>query len=274
MNSSYNDRLQMSSIQFRTHLQQELVNNPFLEALTDTTLPNSVHSGAIKLDSDSKRNTTDYVQPTPTDFILSNNNGLLSVGLSLDLEIRIHPEFQNVRNNASKRQVDPITKEKNRHVKEQVSAAMSLINTVAVRRRLLLKTMNAILAYQHEYFTTGDPGKLRPMVLDDIATLVNLSISLISRAISGKSIQTAFGLYPLKYFFSTGPGRDRSQRVGTYQVKAILKELITNESKQMPLTDLQLQQLLAIRGYLIARRTITKYREEDNIPMTWQRRQL
>ncbi len=134
--------------------------------------------------------------------------------------------------------------------------------------------MNAIIEYQYEYFLDGDETMLRPMILKDIAEKTGLDISTISRVANSKYIQTHFGIFPLKYFFSEGMQTDSGEEVSTREIKSILKECIDNEEKKKPLTDDKLTEILKEKGYLIARRTVAKYREQLNIPVARLRKEL
>jgi RNA polymerase sigma-54 factor len=134
--------------------------------------------------------------------------------------------------------------------------------------------MSAIMNYQHGYFLTGDETKLRPMILKDIADIVELDISTISRVANSKYVQTNFGIFPLKYFFSESLSTDSGEEVSTREVKKILSEAIEAEEKRNPLTDEKLMDLLNERGYNIARRTVAKYREQLNIPVARMRKEL
>jgi len=134
--------------------------------------------------------------------------------------------------------------------------------------------MSAIMNYQHAYFLTGDETKLRPMILKDIADIVELDISTISRVANSKYVQTNFGIFALKYFFSESLSTDSGEEVSTREVKKILSEAIEAEEKRNPLTDEKLMDLLNERGYNIARRTVAKYREQLNIPVARMRKEL
>ena len=135
-------------------------------------------------------------------------------------------------------------------------------------------TMNAILEYQYEYFLEGDETKLKPMILKDIADRTHLDISTISRVANSKYIQTHFGIYSLKYFFSEGMQTDSGEEVSTREIKKILQDCIDNEEKRKPLTDEKLMEILKEKGYPIARRTIAKYREQLDIPVARLRKEL
>jgi RNA polymerase sigma-54 factor len=130
------------------------------------------------------------------------------------------------------------------------------------------------MRYQYEYFLTGDETNLKPMILKDIAEIVGLDISTISRVANSKYVQTNFGIYPLKYFFSESLSTDSGEEVSTREVKTILSDAITAEDKRKPLTDEKLMDLLKEKGYNIARRTVAKYREQLNIPVARMRKEL
>lgn len=134
--------------------------------------------------------------------------------------------------------------------------------------------MSAIMNYQREYFLTGDETMLRPMILKDIAEIVNLDISTISRVANSKFVQTEYGTLPLKYFFSESLSTDSGEEVSTREVKRILQDVIDAEDKRKPLTDEKLTEILTEKGYNIARRTIAKYREQLNIPVARLRKEL
>ena len=134
--------------------------------------------------------------------------------------------------------------------------------------------MRSIINFQYDFFLTGDESKLKPMILKDIANEINMDISTVSRVANSKSIQTEFGIYPLKYFFSEGISTDSGDDVSSREVKHILKELIDQEEKKKPLSDDKLEKLLNDKGYNIARRTVAKYREQLNIPVARLRKEL
>ncbi len=134
--------------------------------------------------------------------------------------------------------------------------------------------MSEIINFQKEYFKEGDETKLRPMILKDIADRTGLDISTISRVSNSKYIQTHFGIYPLKYFFSEGMQKDDGEEVSTREIKKILQECIENEDKRKPLTDEKLAQILKEKSYPIARRTVAKYREQLGIPVARLRKEL
>jgi RNA polymerase sigma-54 factor len=134
--------------------------------------------------------------------------------------------------------------------------------------------MNAIIDYQKEYFQEGDETRLRPMILKNIAEKTGLDISTISRVANSKYIQTHFGIFPLKYFFSEGMVNEDGEEVSTREIKSILKDAIEAEDKKKPLTDEKLAAILKDKGYKIARRTVAKYREQLDIPVARLRKEL
>jgi RNA polymerase sigma-54 factor len=134
--------------------------------------------------------------------------------------------------------------------------------------------MQAIVDYQKEFFLSGDETKLKPMILKDIADLVHMDISTISRVANSKYIQTPYGTYLLKYFFSESLSTDEGEEVSSREVKKILKDAIEAEEKRKPLTDEKLAKLLNSKGYNIARRTIAKYREQLGMPVARLRKEL
>jgi RNA polymerase sigma-54 factor len=159
-------------------------------------------------------------------------------------------------------------------VKQKLDGAKWFIDAIKQRQQTLLFTMNAIMNYQTEYFLTGDEVNLKPMILKDIAEIVGLDISTISRVANSKYVQTNFGIYPLKYFFSESLSTDSGEEVSTREVKKILSDAIEGEEKRKPLTDEKLMDLLKEKGYNIARRTVAKYREQLNIPVARLRKEL
>ena len=159
-------------------------------------------------------------------------------------------------------------------IKQKVDAAKWFIDAIKQRQNTLMITMKAILDFQREFFVTGDEAKLRPMILKDIAEMIDMDISTISRVANSKHVSTPYGTYLLKYFFSESLTTDTGEEVSTREVKSILKEAVQKENKSKPLTDEKLASLLKEKGYLIARRTVAKYREQLQIPVARLRKQL
>ena len=159
-------------------------------------------------------------------------------------------------------------------IKQKVDAAKWFIDAIKQRQNTLMITMKAILDFQREFFVTGDEAKLRPMILKDIAEMIDMDISTISRVANSKHVSNPYGTYLLKYFFSESLTTDTGEEVSTREVKSILKEAVQKENKSKPLTDEKLASLLKEKGYLIARRTVAKYREQLQIPVARLRKQL
>ncbi len=215
-----------------------------------------------------------YLMP---DFILQTNNGELELFLNSknapDLRVsRNYSEMFETYDKSAKN--DKKLKEAVTFVKQKLDAAKWFIEAIKQRQQTLLKTMHAILEFQKEFFFEGDESYLKPMILKDIADMVNMDISTISRVANSKAVQTEFGIYPLKYFFSEGIATDSGEDASSREVKHILKEIIDGEQKKKPLSDEKLEKELNKRGYNIARRTVAKYREQLNIPVARLRKEL
>ncbi|MFO7259453.1 MAG: RNA polymerase factor sigma-54 [Bacteroidota bacterium] len=215
-----------------------------------------------------------YIIP---DFILTSNNGKLELTLNSrnapDLRIsRSYAEMFKAYDKSDKK--DKKLKEAVTFVKHKLDAAKWFIDAIKQRQQTLLKTMKAIVDFQYEFFLEGDETKLKPMILKDIANMIGMDISTVSRVASSKSVQTDFGIYPLKYFFSEGITTDSGEEVSSREVKQIIKEIIDSEDKSKPYSDDKLEKILNQRGYNIARRTVAKYREQLNIPVARLRKEL
>lgn len=215
-----------------------------------------------------------YVIP---DFILSNNNGKLELALNSrnapELRIsRSYSEMFKAYDKGDKK--DKKLKEAVSFVKQKLDAAKWFIDAIKQRQHTLLRTMRAIVDFQYDYFLEGDETKLRPMILKDIAQIINMDISTVSRVASSKTVQTDFGVFPLKYFFSEGISTDSGEEVSSREVKQIIKDLIEGEDKNKPFSDDKLEDLLNEKGYNIARRTVAKYREQLNIPVARLRKEM
>ena len=212
------------------------------------------------------------------DFILDNQDGNLQLSLNSRNvpELRISRSYSDmIRAYSDNRKAgNKGDKEAASFVKQKLDSAKWFIDAIKQRQNTLLITMNTILAYQVEYFVEGDEKKLRPMILKDIADITGLDISTISRVANSKYIQTHFGIFPLKYFFSEGMQTESGEEVSTREIKKILEECIEAEEKRKPLTDERLAEILQEKGYHIARRTVAKYREQLNIPVARLRKEM
>ena len=159
-------------------------------------------------------------------------------------------------------------------MKQKLDSAKWFVEALKQRQNTLSKTMRAILDFQHEYFISGDEADLKPMVLKDIAEVTGFDISTISRVVNSKFIETHFGIFPLKYFFSEGMENSEGEEVSTRELKKVLLECVDGENKHKPLTDEQLVVEMNKRGYNVARRTIAKYRSQLNIPPARWRKEI
>jgi RNA polymerase sigma-54 factor len=211
------------------------------------------------------------------DFILKNHNGELELSLNTrnapELKIsRSYSEMLNAYDKSKKK--DKKLRETVSFIKQKLDAAKWFIDAIVQRQATLLNTMQSIIDLQFDYFQDGDESKLKPMILKDIADRIGMDISTISRVVSSKSIQTDFGIYPLKYFFSEGISTDSGEDVSSREVKNKLRAFIDAEPKSKPLSDEKLEHLLNQEGYNIARRTVAKYREQLDIPVARLRKEL
>ncbi len=216
-----------------------------------------------------------YVIP---DFVISIDNGELNLQLNHRNmpELRISNTYQNMLKAYAEKKGKKTQKDKDAimFVKQKIDSAKWFIDAIRQRQNTLYVTMEAIMNYQREYFLEGDETKLRPMILKDIAEIVNLDISTISRVANSKYVQTPFGTFLLKSFFSESMQTQSGESVSTREVKKILQDLIEAEDKRKPITDEHLSKLLKEKGYNIARRTVAKYREQLNIPVARLRKEI
>jgi RNA polymerase sigma-54 factor len=217
---------------------------------------------------------TQYIIP---DFIVTNNNGKLDLILNARNapELRISRSFAEMLDTYHKsNKNDKAIKETISFVKQKLDAAKWFIDAIKQRQQTLLKTMQAIIEFQYDFFLEGDESKLKPMILKDVAEKIGMDISTVSRVANSKTVQTEFGVYPLKYFFSEGIATEGGEDVSSREVKAKLKEFVDNEDKKKPLSDDKLEKMLHDAGYLIARRTVAKYREQLGIPVARLRKEI
>ena len=211
------------------------------------------------------------------DFHITNNDGILHLTLNARNapELRVSRSYQEMFDHYDKAaQKDKKMKEAVQFVKQKLDSAKWFIDAIKQRQQTLLKTMNAIMNYQYEYFLTADERKLKPMILKDIADRIDMDISTVSRVANSKYVQTEFGTFLLKSFFSEAIQTDSGEEVSNKEVKKILEECISTENKRKPLADEKLTEILKEKGYTIARRTVAKYREAMGIPVARLRKQL
>lgn len=250
----------------------EISDEDLKEAIAEITKLNPRPGNSMKESTDSKN-----VQQIIPDFILTDEEGELSLTLNSRNapQLKVSKSYETMlRNYAEGAKSSNADKEALTFVKQKLDSAKWFIDAIHQRQQTLLFTMRAILEYQEEYFLTGDDTNLKPMILKDIADIVGMDISTISRVANSKYIQTPFGIMSLKYFFSESLSTSSGEEVSTREVKKILEDAIGNEVKKKPLTDQKLTELLKEKGYNIARRTVAKYREQLNIPVARLRKEL
>jgi len=217
----------------------------------------------------------DQAQQIVPDFVLDVVDGDLKLSMprfSIP-EIRVNRKYAQILAD-SQGTTDKKQKEAATFVKQKLDSAKWFVEALKQRHNTLESTMKAILEYQHDYFLDGDETNLKPMVLKDIAEKTGFDISTISRVVNSKYIETHFGIYPLKFFFSEGLENQEGEEVSTRELKKALRECVDAEDKKKPLTDDQLVAQMNERGYKVARRTIAKYRDQLNIPKARLRKEL
>jgi len=250
-----------------------------LLALTDEQLKNVINQ-IIKLnpkpggdvgDSNQKES---YVIP---DFYILNNGGILELTLNgrNAPDLRISEDYKDMMKEYDRgAKKDKRQKEAVQFIKQKIDGAKWFIDMIKQRQETLIHTMTSIMNHQYNFFLTGDDTEMKPMILKDIAENTGLDISTVSRVANSKFVQTEFGTYRLKFFFSESLSTDSGEEVSTTEVKKILSDLIAAENKRKPLADEELTELLNEKGYNIARRTVAKYRELLNLPIARLRREL
>lgn len=241
-----------------------------LKAAMDEILKLNPKPGNSLSESDK---TNHYIIP---DFSITNTDGGLELMLNSwnTPELRVSGTYAGMITDLSKQKKTKKQREAYTFIKNKVDSAKWFIDAIKQRQNTLYNTMNAIMDYQHKYFLSGDDSDLRPMILKDIAEIVNLDISTISRVANSKYAQTPFGTFLLKSFFSESMQKDDGEEVSTREIKTILKDIIESEDKRKPFTDEYLTKLLKEKEYNIARRTVAKYREQLGIPVARLRKEL
>lgn len=259
-------RKNYDKIMVKLELDDEILLKDAVSAITKLNpKPGGVSGGLVK---------TQYLIP---DFLVTNVNGKIDLTLNgrNAPELRVSQSYADMFHAYDKSdKKDKKLKETVSFVKQKLDAARWFIDAIKQRQNTLLQTMDAIVRFQHDFFLEGDESKLKPMILKDIATEIGMDISTISRVANSKSVQTDFGIFPLKYFFSEGISTTSGEDVSNREVKKTLFQLISEEDKQDALSDDKLEKLLKDKGYNIARRTVAKYREQLNIPVARLRKEL
>lgn len=252
----------------RLHIERDELREAIDEIIRFNPKPGSAYSNSL----------SKIAQPISPDFIVEDENGKLVARLAGRKipEFRINrtytemmEEYARNRKNQSREQVEAVM-----FVKQKLDSAKWFVDAVRQRNNTLQTVMNAILDYQRAYFSEGDESKLRPMIMKDIAELTQLDISTISRVSNSKYVQTTFGIFPLKHFFSEGVQTDTGEEVSTREVMSIIEKSVMDEDKDNPLTDENIVEILKKKSYTIARRTVAKYREKLGIPVARLRKQI
>ncbi|MBQ0086940.1 MAG: RNA polymerase factor sigma-54 [Bacteroidales bacterium] len=218
---------------------------------------------------------SDQAQQVVPDFLVELKDGepVMSMPRYSIPELRINKRYADILLDAATKSPRE-SREATLFVKQKLDSAKWFIEAIKQRHHTLESTMNAILDFQHDFFTEGDDTKLKPMVLKNIAEKTGLDISTVSRVVSSKYVQTHFGIFPLKSFFSEGLVSNEGEEVSTREIKTILTDSIGEEDKRKPLTDEELVAVLDKKGYKVARRTVAKYRDQLNIPIARLRKEL
>ena len=211
------------------------------------------------------------------DFILTIEDGMFIVELNKrnSPELKLSNSYKNIlegyKNDPKK------TKSQNQamqFLKQKLDSAKWFIEAIEQRHQTLFQTVNAIVNFQREYFLTGEEINLKPMILKDIAEIINMDISTISRVANSKYIDTPYGIKLLKSYFSEGMKNKDGDEISTIEIKKILKQIVSEEDKNKPLSDIELSNKLSDKGYKVARRTVSKYREQLEISVARLRKEL
>ena len=253
----------------RLGVDEDQFRNAIEEIIRLSPKPGNLYSGG-------RNEMQPYITP---DFILDYQNGMFELSLNganvPDLKVnRRYVEMIRGMVTRDGKPTNDSDKEAIQFVKNKIDSAKWFISAIKQRHDTLMRTMQAILDYQRDYFIEGDQSKLRPMILKDIADRTGLDVSTISRVVNSKYVQTQFGILPLKQLFSEAMQTDSGEEVSSYEIKNILTECIDQEDKRKPLTDEVLMDILNGKGYRIARRTVAKYREMLGIPVARLRKQI
>ena len=212
------------------------------------------------------------------DFVVEAHNDELTLSMNNRgiPDLRINREYADMFQDYAANKANQTAERRDaiQFVKQKLDAAQWFIDAVKQRDETLRRTMEAIICLQRDFFLTGDEATLRPMILKDVAERAGYDISTISRVSNSKYVQTNFGIYPLKYFFSESMLTDSGEEISSREVKKIMREHVEAEDKRKPLTDEELASILKEKGYVIARRTVAKYREQLGIPVARLRKEI
>ena len=226
----------------------------------------------------SSRGMGDKAQVVMPDFFVFNNDGQLELQLNQRRRppLQVSVQYEKMldeykrKKEANTKKPDPAAQ----FIREKIDSAQWFIDAIKQRENTLMGVMTVLLEYQKDFFLTGDEKRLRPMILKDIADPLELDISTISRVVNSKYVQTEYGTFLLKFFFSEGMTNEDGEEISTKEVKNTLREIIDAEDKRKPLNDTKLQVALKEKGYAIARRTVAKYREQLGLPVARLRKEL
>jgi len=222
--------------------------------------------------------TSDFTNNAITpDFILTIEDGELIVELNKrnSPELRLSNSYKNILEGYKK---DPNkTKSQNQTIqflKQKLDSAKWFIEAIEQRHQTLFQTVNAIVNFQKNYFLTGEESNLKPMILKDVAEMINMDISTVSRVANSKYIDTPYGIKLLKSYFSEGMKNSLGDDISTIEIKKVLKDIVESEDKVKPFSDIELSNKLSDKGFKVARRTVSKYREQLDIPVARLRKEL
>ncbi len=253
----------------RTHSEEEELRDAINEILKLNPKPGSAFSASTAGNQ--------FIIP---DFIIDNKDGILELTLNqrnmpeLRLSRTYTEMLETYGENKNRKEKNDAQRDAVIFIKQKIDSARWFIEAIRQRQDTLYLTMKAIMDYQKNYFLEGDETMLRPMILKDIAEKVNLDISTISRVANSKYVQTPFGTFLLKSFFSESIQNDQGEEISTREIKKILSDCVAAEDKNKPVTDQELTEILKEKGYPIARRTVAKYREMLNIPVARLRKEI
>ncbi len=252
----------------RLQVDEELFRSAIVEIRRLSPKPSNLYA-------EGGADTTPYITP---DFLLTYFEDRFDLSLNSNSlpEVKISSRYRDMMRSMvdAKGNVKEQDRDAMQFVKSKIDSAKWFISAIKQRQDTLMRTMEEILDFQHEYFKDGDQSRLRPMILKDIAERTHLDVSTISRVVNSKYVQTHFGIILLKSLFSEAMQTDSGEEVSSHEIKTILQQCIDDEDKRRPLTDETLMDILNSKGYRIARRTVAKYREILNIPVARLRKQL
>lgn len=263
-------RKQYTKIIQRFEITEDDLRMAIAEIVHLSPRPSNNWSGTVYDRNQTTVNPDFIVEQEDEELIVSLNQGDVP-SLHVSQEYSQMLEYYAAKNEAKKSDAN---RETTLFIKSKIEAAHNFIDALRQRNETLMQTMTAIVAYQREFFLQGDSSFLRPMVLKDIAEIIKLDVSTVSRVCNNKYVQTQFGIFPLKHFFSEAIAKQDGGEISTREIKEAVRELIASEDKSRPITDDELVELLHQKGYSIARRTVAKYREQLGIPVARLRHQI